>query len=122
MFAARPLVALAAAAVLALGCASAGGGTGSTRGSRDVLTQEQLADASVSTAFEAVQRLRSSWLRPRGAGTLWVYVDGVRAGNVDHLRTMSTSGIIEIRYVSATDATMRWGTGHTAGAIEVITR
>ena len=70
--------------------------------------------------------------RPRGSGfgannqaeqiPVLVYVNEVRLGMVEDLRTIPTTQVQEIRYISATDATQRWGTGHSSGVIQVITR
>jgi hypothetical protein len=38
------------------------------------------------------------------------------------LRLIQTSTVQEIRYVDGRAATLRWGTGHGAGAIVVTTR
>jgi hypothetical protein len=51
-----------------------------------------------------------------------VYVNGARAGTVRELEQFSRASIKEMRYFSPTDATTRWGTGHTLGAISVTTR
>jgi hypothetical protein len=81
-----------------------------------------------------VQRLRPQFLRPRGAASFGnnrsgksvpvaqVVVDGVHRGDVQVLRQLSTQSVKEIHYMSAADATTRFGTGFDAGAILVITR
>ncbi len=128
----RP-VAVVAAMVLATGCSS-GGGTGGASGGaeptsrRDVITRAELQETDVTNAYDAVQRLRPAWFRVRGTAStrgsspIWVYIDGVRAGELERLRTISIERVRELRHISASDATIRWGTGHTSGAIEVITR
>jgi hypothetical protein len=50
-----------------------------------------------------------------------VYIDNVRLGGVEMLRTVSTSNISKIAHLSANDATARYGVGHAAGVIEIIT-
>jgi hypothetical protein len=81
-----------------------------------------------------VQRLRPQFLRPRGAASFGnnrsgksvpvaqVVVDGVHRGDVQVLRQLSTQSVKEIHYMSAADATTRFGTGFDAGAILVTTR
>ena len=65
---------------------------------------------------------------PRGstnqleAVDLVVYMNESRLGGSDQLRQIPLSDIREIRYFTAADATTKWGTGHTAGAIQVISR
>jgi hypothetical protein len=109
-------------ALFGAACAS-GGGSGSTSGSRYVITGEQIAEAAVSDALEAVERLRPDWLRSRGAGgSIQAYRDGFRLGSVEALRSIGAEQIRSIRFINARDATTRWGTDHGAGAIEVVTR
>lgn len=51
-----------------------------------------------------------------------IYVDNVSYGNVESLSNINATQIKEIQYIKATDATTRWGTGHTGGVILVITK
>jgi hypothetical protein len=43
----------------------------------------------------------------------------VRRGGPEALRQIRIQELEEIRFISATDATTRWGTDHAGGAIEV---
>ena len=123
-------------ALLALAaCSSSSGATKSaespespaaTRASRDVITRAQIEATPSQDAFELVQRLRPEFLRERGVSSITrgralpvVYMDGVRRGGPEMLRTVRSNEIEEIRFISATDATTRWGSEHTAGAIEL---
>ena len=79
--------------------------------------------------YAVVQRLRPRWLQVRGAvsaqgrATIAVILDGVRQqGSVELLRGMQAGDVREVRYLGARDATTRYGTDMTAGAIEVFTR
>lgn len=119
---------IALAALVTTGCASGTGGASSTtadRGSRNVITRAQLDEIDVSDVHQAVQRLQSSWLRPRRTtnrlpnAPILVYVDGVRAGRLDFLQTISVERVERLQFVNASDATTRWGTGHGSGVIEV---
>jgi outer membrane cobalamin receptor len=108
-------------------CASAGARPSRTS---DVITIEEIESASVSTAYEAVQRLRPSFLRGRGQSSIQnpggdlpvVYVNGLRTGGIDQLHNIPAQDVREIRFISASDATTRYGTGHTGGIIEITTR
>ena len=72
----------------------------------------------------------SSFLRTRGATSLQdltpvqavVYLDGVRYGKLESLRTLNIDEIREIEFISAGDATTRYGTDHLGGAILIRTR
>jgi hypothetical protein len=119
------LTSCALLALAAAGCASSGT-TGSRGGDPDVLTAEDLQTVQDLSAYDAVRRLRPAWMRARGAGTARatpiVYVDGMRRGSLDELSSVRASEIQEIRYLSASEATTRFGTNNTGGAIVVTTR
>lgn len=118
----------AMALVVLLGaCASSGTGS-ATSASRNVLTREDLLQTNAPSLYDAIRRLRPRWLRPRGYTSTGqneavpVYRNNVRAGGLDYLVTVQVEAVEEVRYISASDATTRWGTGHAGGAIEVIMR
>ncbi|HEX2449980.1 MAG TPA: TonB-dependent receptor plug domain-containing protein [Gemmatimonadales bacterium] len=54
-----------------------------------------------------------------GAMTVMVYVDGTRVGGVQELKRIPSQDVREIRFLSASDAQARYGTGHAAGVIQV---
>jgi len=121
--------AAAAAFVFVTGCAATTGsrGDGSPAAS-NLLTRAELASVSANNAYEAIERLRPQWLRPRGPTSVtqpegdWplVYMDNVRAGDVSMLPNIPVDDIGEIRFITGSDATTRWGTGVTGGVIEII--
>jgi len=128
----RPLVLLAAGVCLA-GCASSAGkseqsATAAPRRDSNVITAEELAAIPQGDVYSAVQQLRPTFLQTRGITSpgvgsapevLNVYVNGVRAGDVNALRQMQVIDVKEVRRLSASEATQRFGTGHTMGAILV---
>ncbi len=120
----RLRVIVPAAAVLAMACASGGQTSGRSVGNRNVITAEELASlGGLGDVYDAIQRLRSTWFRTRSGTTAPVVViDNVRAGDLEMLRSISTQNVQQLRYISPSDATTRWGTGYTGGAIEVIMR
>lgn len=121
----RALVVTTLALVLGLaGCASAGGGSGGPRGSSTHIIPEELATVPQLDLYTAVSRLRPQWLRPGTRGQLpEVIVDGTRQqGGADVLRSMRANEVSELEFMSAADATTRYGTGFTAGAILVSTK
>lgn len=104
------------------------GGTG--RASRDVLAGEEIrAHPDISTALDAIRRLRPEFLRNRGMTSIRasvpepivVYVNGVNTGSIDILQQILATDVKEIRYINSRDATTRYGTGHVNGAIVVVT-
>lgn len=111
------------------------------RGDRSLISPQDLEEAkgSITTALEAVQRLRPNWLTPsRGrnaSATLGeplgarssnatepvVYIDDRRQPAVEELRTVPAVSLVEIRYMDQNKAVQMLGPGHEAGAILVIT-
>jgi hypothetical protein len=77
-----------------------------------------------------VQQYRPSWLQTRGplsfqnpnAGAVIVYVNNIRWGDVNRLREIAAEDVIQMRFLSGPDATMRYGSNHGGGVIEVQTR
>lgn len=104
------------------------------RGSSNLITSAEIEEAGndINNAYDLVQRLRPSMMRFRNqtAGTTSsgevlgpvAYVDDVRLGALDLLRTVMRASVREIRFLSPTDATTRWGTGHSNGVVQVLTK
>lgn len=129
---------------VAVGCSSTGsvsetGAMRSMRGSANLITEQEIAAGSYSTALDVIENLRPAMLRPRAssltstavAGTsqnmaasvnVICYVDEVRLGETSNLRSIPAQQIREVRYINARDATTRWGTGHGSGVVQVITK
>jgi hypothetical protein len=57
-----------------------------------------------------------------GQSEIVVYLDGNRLGGVDELRGIGANTISSIAYLDAPSATIRYGTGHTQGAIVITTK
>jgi hypothetical protein len=118
---------LTALLLLAAACAGSPPREGASRGERNLLTQKELLDQHFLSAYDAVEALRSQWLRARGPDSftspsqVWVYMDNVKLGDVESLRGVAVSTIMSIRYFGANEATARWGVGHGAGVIYVQT-
>ena len=102
----------------------------------NVISAEEIATlgGTVQTAYGIVQRLRPAMLRARSGSTsqsgsgavevstndIQVYLDNQRMGGVRALEEIMLSQILEIRYLNANDATTLFGTGNTAGVIQVV--
>jgi hypothetical protein len=89
------------------------------------ITDTEIARLGVTTAWEAIQRLRPNWLRQRatsglGDGRPVVYLNGVRHGTVDQLRSLHVQRIKCIEFFRGYDATTLWGIDHSSGVIQVI--
>jgi hypothetical protein len=57
-----------------------------------------------------------------GGVEIVIYIDGTRAGSRETLTGVLSQNVKEIRYINASDATTRFGTGHPLGAIMVVTK
>lgn len=99
---------------------------------RNVITFDEITVSRTggTSAFDLIQRLRPEYLRSRGPSSLSnitpvtavVYVDEVRYGGLESLRSLSADQIREVHYINASDATTRFGTDHVGGAILITTR
>jgi hypothetical protein len=99
------------------------------RRSNAFITREELVKSTARDALTAVRALRPDWLRGRGATSLQagvpevvIYLDGQRVGTVEVLGQFATVHIKEMKYFGATEATQKWGTDHSGGVIEIVTR
>jgi hypothetical protein len=126
-----PAVAAIAFTACLMGCSSGGGYAGSQPpDQRNRITYEELRDLPAANALEVVQGLRSHWLRGRsssfrsgGGMTLpEVFVNHQHYGPLDSLRQLRTESLEELQFISAPDATTRFGTGYTGGVILVVLR
>ena len=107
------------------GCASGGGGgsDGAPRRSTNRIVADELATLQQLDCYQAIQRLRPNWLRTRGSSPPQILVDGSRqSGGLDLLRSYRAADVEEMRFISGTDATTRFGTGFDGGAIMLTTR
>ncbi len=118
------LLSLLAIVVIAGACASSGGSSRPRR-DRNLITTADLAELTgLSSALQAIQQLRPAWLRARPrTGLPTVYRNNSRWGeNPGALRNISIANVREIRFLSATDATIRWGTNVSGTVILITTR
>ena len=118
-------------ALLVAGCGPAGsGGTREASPSSRMLLADEIRTVGATNAYQAVTRLRPTWLRSRGvvslrnpsAGEVVVYLDGVRFGGPRSLESIQAESIFQIEYLDPSDAHARFGIGHLGGAIVVRTR
>ncbi|MGH9421140.1 MAG: hypothetical protein ACRD3J_14280 [Thermoanaerobaculia bacterium] len=123
----------AACLMVVMACGSAPTQTVGVIGrNRNVILAPEIESYRTSgmTAYDIVAHLRPEYLKNRGISnfsqsaplTATVYVNGAAYGDIDTLKSFDAGIVTEIRYLSASDATTRFGTDHTAGAILVSTR
>jgi len=101
----------------------------------NLISEEELSQNNARTALMAVQQLRPEWIRGRGASSMGnasdrtvgpapvlVYLNNQKLGGLQELEGFSVNQIKSLRFINASDATNRWGTGHGGGVIEITTK
>ena len=114
---------------VAAGCASTSSPSRRTA-SRDtrLLTAEEIRQSSAANMYEVIRAYRPEWLIKRGQtsinleGDIVVYVDNVALGGPESLRSIDVQSVQSARFMTASEAQMRYGVGHMHGAIVVTTR
>jgi hypothetical protein len=128
----RPAAFLLALTITLAACASPAGGTAKTtarRGNSTLITAAELDQPSLQalSLYDAIQRLRPTWLRQRGAtsvmnnsGTPQVMVNEAHS-SLDALSGLRPTDVTSVEFLSAADATTQYGTGYVNGLIKVRT-
>ena len=102
-----------------------------TEGSSTLIVRAQLEEYSGQMAMDVVRRFNSRWLRTTrpgpigatsGASFARVSIDGATPGDLGALDAINADDIEYMRYLNASDATIKYGTGFTGGVIEVTSR
>ena len=125
-------VTLCAAFVLAVSACASSGTKSSAARSSDFIPAEEIAGSGATNAYEAVTRLRPTWLRMHGRASIangnayeqviMVYLDGHRLGDIVSLRMLSTNNLVSMQWLDAARAaTVLPGIGSEAiaGAIVI---
>jgi hypothetical protein len=117
--------------VTAIACSSSTLARQSTPSSSpNLITADEISKTSVQNALEAVQKLRPAMLKratissanAQSRGEIVIYIDNTRYGAVENLRQIPSSSIAVVRYFSASESQLKWGSGHPGGVIEVVTK
>lgn len=110
------------------------------RPSRDVISRDELADPEMSTrsVLEVIRALRPHFLTVRGthtlqdtatarrgvvdqeAGKVHASIDGSKIVSVDELVGINASNVIEIRYLSPSQAMQRFGGAAREGPVILV--
>jgi hypothetical protein len=127
-----PALLLIVSGGLLAGCGASTGGSsggGGGGGSANLITHEEMEQAAVSNAYDAVQRLRPRWMQSRGSRStqgdtqIVVAVNGTYFGGLDSLRQFSIDELDGLRYLdSGTAASAVRGVGpgvHVEAAVLV---
>lgn len=115
--------------VLALGllsCGCAGSHQATEPASPQHITAQEIERSGFSfDVYTLVQRIRPNWLKKSGPHSITggddirVYVNGQRFGDPSALRFYNTMDIESMRFLDPGRATVRYGVGHSHGAIVV---
>lgn len=118
-------------ALLSLGLAACTHASQSGVGTHEnLITQSEIEGSGSVTAYDAVQKLRGTFLSDRGKTTIIgtsssmpvVFLDGIRYGDIQSLRNISATQVATIRLYRAWEAQQKFGNGQMGGVIEVTTR
>lgn len=130
----RPLYVFALLAVCSACASSAarsaneGSSSSTVRRSRNVLSRAELNEVEIAemNVLQAVRRFRPHFLSSGGASSmsgpgsqLLVYLGEVRLGNASSMEQIRMSEVEAVEYLSGSEATLRFGTGHAGGAIVI---
>lgn len=126
----KPSIRRAIIVVLAtflVGCASASSQGGSERGAGTTLTAEQLSRTNADNLYDAINRLRPSWLASRGPTSVTnstptsvdVFMGNNYLGKADYLQQVRPGDVTEVKYWDSGSAAARFGMGHPRGVIEL---
>ncbi len=123
------VAALGVALLAACGPAQRGGARTAPR-SENVITSEELKDATSTNLFDFIRSQRPRWLernysaalRPERVETVAVFLDNQEFGGPDALRQLSPSSAAEVRYYGPSEAQARFGPGYLNGVIQVVSR
>jgi hypothetical protein len=115
-------------AVSLIACASSGGSRTERASNRDILAAAEIESINAGTLHDAIQQLRPHFLFSRGRVSMRtpntnrpvVIVNNVPQASLEALRTISARDVQYVRFLSAPDATTRFGTGYISGVIEVV--
>ena len=102
----------------------------------DVITTDQIVRSKATNAYDVIATISPKMFTAHGAATtrgnqpttegrqalpVVVYIDNVKVGPIQDLKTLGKLDVKEIRYLSPRVATDRWGDGHAGGVIYVTT-
>ncbi|MFL5563436.1 MAG: hypothetical protein ACJ79K_18370 [Gemmatimonadaceae bacterium] len=92
----------------------------------DLLGEVEIANASAGTAYDAIMRLRPTFITWQRNATSnerrLVYVDGTLMGGIEWLQMMPATDIHEVRLVTPLTGSNMYPLNNAAGAIVITTK
>jgi hypothetical protein len=73
------------------------------------ITRTELENSGLTSVYDAVQQLRPYWLNHPKDGAIAVYINEQLVGGIANLRSVEIHAAEEARYMSATEAQVRFG-------------
>ncbi|HEX6367927.1 MAG TPA: hypothetical protein VF006_03270 [Longimicrobium sp.] len=114
---------VAALVMTALAACGPAGGAAPGRNARTI-TEEEIQESPATNLFDAVQRMRPSWLAPKYQGATRgypaIFVGSQRYGEIDSLRTVELSNVLEVHYFDPIAAASRFGRNVPFGVIQIV--
>lgn len=97
--------------------------------SREVITAAEIVASRVTDVYQAVLQLRPEYLRRRSMPTIapyrgpevTVFLDDIEFGNAQSMRNIPLERVRVIRYLTPSEAALRWPGQHAGGVIHVRT-
>jgi len=94
------------------------------------ITEKELSPFAGWDTYQAVKLLRPQFLQNRGATSIVldspaqpeVAIDGVMYGRVESLAQLPVSEVATITLLNVGDAVIKYGPGHPAGVIDIVTK
>ena len=101
--------------------------------SRNLVSREELTATNARMVYQALERVRPSWLTSRGPANMGnvreateavanVYISGSRMGDLEFLKQVYVSDVHEVRFWGPGEAGAKFGMGNPRGVIEIIPR
>lgn len=107
---------------------------------RQFIGRDEIVKSGAGNAYDLIRSLRKEWLVPRGVNSfretargsadfgaetvvvpgadhILVYLDNARLGGTQHLVDIGVELIGRVEFITPSEATFRWGTGHAHGVI-----
>lgn len=75
------------------------------------ISLDELEASRFDNLYDAVRQLRPAWFRRVGTGDqrILVYIDDQQVGGVTALGRFTTRSVVEVRYLTPTEAQVRYG-------------
>ncbi|HEY7893450.1 MAG TPA: hypothetical protein VIC24_00980 [Gemmatimonadaceae bacterium] len=109
-------------------CATGGASHGSGH-DPNAITADEIEASHEATAYDVVRTLRPNMLITHGVSSfnqsdpgIMVFVNGTQFGTIQSLDRIAAKDVDEIHFYSASEASLRHGTGFPDGVIEVKTK